>query len=97
LRDFADQQILPRFTSVPGVAQAFVQGAPPREVTVWIDPARCAELGIAPGLVTQALARSVQHIRFLGGVEEGNQRYSVMLDGRPGGVVSLGEIRVDPN
>ncbi|MDY6984210.1 MAG: efflux RND transporter permease subunit, partial [Pseudomonadota bacterium] len=36
-------------------------------------------------------------VRFLGGVESGNQRYSVMLDGRPGGVVSLGEIRIDPN
>jgi multidrug efflux pump subunit AcrB/ABC-type multidrug transport system ATPase subunit len=97
LRDFADEQLLPRFTSVPGVSQAFLQGAPPREVTVWIDPQRCAELGIRPGQVTQALARSVQHIRYLGGVEEGNQRYSVMLDGRPEGVVTLGEIRVDPN
>jgi multidrug efflux pump subunit AcrB/ABC-type multidrug transport system ATPase subunit len=97
LRDFADEQLLPRFTSVPGVSQAFLQGAPPREVTVWIDPQRCAELGILPGQVTSALARSVQHIRYLGGVEEGNQRYSVMLDGRPEGVVSLGEIRIDPN
>ncbi len=97
LREFADEQLLPRFTSVPGVSQAFLQGAPPREVTVWLDPQRCAELGVRPGEVTQALARSVQHIRFLGGVEEGNQRYSVMLDGRPGGVVSLGEIRIDPN
>ena len=82
---------------MPGVSQAFLQGAPPREVTVWLDPQRCAELGVRPGEVTQALARSVQHIHFLGGVEEGNQRYSVMLDGRPGGVVSLGEIRIDPN
>jgi multidrug efflux pump subunit AcrB/ABC-type multidrug transport system ATPase subunit len=97
LRDFADQQLLARFTSVPGVSQALFQGAPPREVTVWIDPVRCAEVGIRPGQVQAALARSVQHIRFLGGVEEGNHRYSVLLDGRPDGVVSLGEIRIDPN
>ena len=45
------QQLLPRLTSVPGVSQAFMQGAPPREVTVWIDPQRCAEAGIQPGQV----------------------------------------------
>src|SRR5688572_22000201 len=54
LRDFADQQLMPRLTSVPGVQQAFMQGAPPREVTVWIDPVRCAELGIPAQQVTAA-------------------------------------------
>lgn len=97
LRDFADQQLQSRFSSVPGVSQALFQGAPPREVTIWIDPDRCAALGIRPAQVTAALVRSVQHIRFLGGIEEANQRYSVILDGRPEGVVSLGEIRIDPS
>lgn len=97
LRDFAEEQLQARFASVPGVSQAFFQGAPPREVTIWIDPDRCAELGIRPSQVVAALNRSVQHVRFLGGIDEFNQRYSVILDGRPEGVVSLGEIRIDPS
>lgn len=96
LRDLVDQRIAPRVASVPGVSQVLATGGAPREVTVWIDPERCAALGIRPEAVTTLLGRSVQRLRYLGGTERDGRRWQVMLDGRPSGVASLGELRIDP-
>ena len=96
LRDFVEERLQPRLASVPGVSQAIIAGAPGSELTVWIDPRRCAAVGVQPAQVSAALTRSVQRLRYLGGSESAGRRWSVMLDGRPGGVVSLGEIRIDP-
>ncbi|HEX6994909.1 MAG TPA: efflux RND transporter permease subunit [Gammaproteobacteria bacterium] len=96
LRDLVEQRIEPRVAAVPGVSQVLATGGAPREVTVWIDPERCAALGIRPETVTALLGRSVQRLRFLGGTERDGRRWQVTLDGRPGGVASLGELRIDP-
>ena len=40
------------------------------------------------------LGRSVQRSKFLGGLEESGGRTSVMLDGRPAGLASLGNLQV---
>ena len=94
LRDLVDQRIQPRIASLPGISQVWVNGGAPREVTVWIDPDRCAALGVRPEQVTQALRRSVRRLRYLGGAERPDRRLEVILDGRPRGITSLGEIRL---
>jgi len=97
LRDLVDERIQQRISSLPGISQVWVNGGAPREVTVWVDPDKCAALGVRPAQVTQALGRSVRRLRYLGGAEQPNRRMEVILDGRPAGIKSLGEIRLSPD
>ncbi len=97
LLDFVDEQITPRLAAVPGVSRVMAGGGAPLEMTVRLDPDRCAALGIAPSQVMAALSRTVRRLAFLGGAEDEAGRTAVVLDGRPRGVVSLAETRIDPN
>jgi len=94
LLDFVNDRIVPRLAAVPGVSQAQAFGGAPREMTVWVDPDRCAAVGVTPGQVTAALSRSVKRLEFLGGVEDEAGRTALVLDGRPRGVVSLANTRI---
>ena len=96
LHDFVEERVAPRTRGVNGVSQVFVGGGSGRQVTVRVDPDRCAAMGVAPGQVIQAVQRSVNRLRFLGGVEDEVGRTAVILDGRPRGVISLGETRIVP-
>src|SRR5690606_10963950 len=60
LRDLVDARIRPRVAALPGVSQVLATGGAPREVTVWIDPERCAALRIRPAAGTRLLGPSVQ-------------------------------------
>ena len=95
LRDLVDQRIQPRIAALPGVSQVIATGGAPREVTVWIDPDRAAALGIRPESITRLLGQSVQRLRHLGGTERDGRRWPVVLDGRPEGVASIGDLRID--
>ena len=97
LRDLVDEQIQPRVAALSGVSQVMATGGAPREVTVWIDPERCAAYGIRAEQVTQTLQQSVQRLKYLGGSEQGSRRWQIVLDGRPEGIASLGEIRIVPD
>ena len=96
LRDLIDERIEPRIAAVTGVGQVMASGGASRELTVEVDPDRCAALGVRPDEVTAAVARSVQRVRYLGSAEDADSRSAVMLEGRPAGIVSVGEIRIRP-
>src|SRR5262245_19368482 len=96
LRDLVEERVEPRLAAIEGVSQVLPTGGAPREVTIWIDPDRCAAYGVRPEAVTRILQQSVRRLKYLGGSERGGRRWQVVLDGRPGGVASLGEIRLDP-
>jgi len=96
LFDLVEELIQPRLSAVPGVSQVIAIGGASREVTVRVDPDRCAANGITSAEVISAMSRSVQRLRFLGGSEDGSIRTSVVLDGRPAGVHSLAELRIVP-
>jgi len=96
LRDLVEERIEPRVAAIEGVSQVLPTGGSPREVTIWIDPDRCAAFGVRPEVVTRILGQSVRRLKYLGGTERDGRRWQVVLDGRPGGVASLGEIRLDP-
>jgi multidrug efflux pump subunit AcrB len=97
LRTLVDERLQPRIASVKGISSVFIAGGAPEEVTVRIDPDRCADMGVSPSDVTNALVRSVHRFRFLGGLEKGSRKIPVMLDGRPGGVHVIGETRISDN
>ncbi|MEX0901962.1 MAG: efflux RND transporter permease subunit [Pseudohongiellaceae bacterium] len=94
LRDFVEQQIQVRIEATPGVSRIFVNGGAPREVTVWLDYALCTALGVQPERALARVQNAVSGLRYIGAAEEHGQRLSVLLDGRPGGVTSLGNIRL---
>ncbi|MCE2558208.1 MAG: efflux RND transporter permease subunit [Acidobacteria bacterium] len=94
LRDLVEEQITPRLAAVPGVSQAIVMGGSPRQLTVWVDPNRCAALGVTTEQVTAAVRGAAGRLRYLGSLEDEAGRTAVMLDGRPLGPVSMGEVRV---
>jgi len=96
LLDFVEERVAPQLLAVPGVSRVMAGGGAPREMTVRVDPDRCAALGVSPDQVIGTLARSVRRLDFLGGVEDEAGRTAVVLDGRPRGVVSLAELRVTP-
>jgi len=97
LLDFVEDKVTPRLAAVSGVSQAQAGGGATRELTVRVDPDRSAALGIPANQVASALARSVQRLRYLGGVEDEAGRTAVVLDGRPDGVTSLGNMRILPD
>ncbi|HVS63167.1 MAG TPA: efflux RND transporter permease subunit [Thermoanaerobaculia bacterium] len=97
LYDLAEELVAPRLAAVPGVSQAMVGGGAARQLTVWVDPDRAAALGVTTQQVTQAVRAAAGRLRFVGSLEDPAGRTAVMLDGRPKGPVSLGEVRVVPN
>jgi len=97
LRDLVDEQLQQRLATLPGISQVWVNGGAPREVTIWIDPERCAALGVRADQVTESLTRSVQRLQYLGGTEDAGRRVELILDGRPGGITALGEIQLVPD
>ena len=96
LHDLVEERVAPRFASVSGVSQATTGGGAGRQVTVAVDPDRVAALGVTTEAVTESVNRNVGHLRYLGQLESGAGRMPVLLDGRPPGLHSLGEVRVDP-
>lgn len=94
LRSLVDDRIEPRMAAVTGVGNVWVMGGQPEEVTVRIDADQCAALGVTPSDVSSALTRSVQRLRFVGGMEDITGRSAVMLDGRPKGAVEIAETRI---
>jgi multidrug efflux pump subunit AcrB/ABC-type multidrug transport system ATPase subunit len=94
LRSLVEDRIQSRVAAVTGVGAVFVMGGAPEEVTIRIDPDKCAALGISPRDITESLTRSAHRLRFLGGLEDESKRTAIMLDGRPKGTHALGEIRI---
>ena len=97
LRHLVEERIERRLEALPHVSRVVTGGGASREMSVRIDPDRCAAVGVTPDQVTSALARSVGRLRYLGGLEDEAGRTSVILDGRPRGVVSVGQIRITPD
>lgn len=69
-------------------------GGAPRQVSVVVDSERMTALGVTTSDVTNTVRRNATQIRFLGELEDGTGRTSVMLDGRPKGIHSLAEAQV---
>jgi multidrug efflux pump subunit AcrB/ABC-type multidrug transport system ATPase subunit len=96
LRHLIDERIEQRLLAVPEVSRVVAAGGASMELTVRIDPDRCAAQGVRPDEVVSALTRSVGRLRYMGGLEDASGRTTVVLDGRPHGPVSVGDIGIVP-
>ena len=96
LHDVAEELIAPRFAAVPGVTEAITTGGAPRQVTLTVDPARAAALGVSIDDVTAAVRRNVGNLRHVGNIETTSGNTNVVLDGRPAGIQTLAEARIVP-
>lgn len=94
LHDLVEQRIRGRLSAVPGVAQVIVAGGAGLEARVVLDPDRLAALGVTPGEVVRTIAEDVTRQRFVGLAHDDRGQVAVIVDGRPRGVVSLGQLRV---
>jgi len=94
LSDIAEERILPRLASLRGVSRVLLTGGASREVTIRLDPERCAEMKMQPSEVLSALPGVVGERRYLGSLRRGASRRAVILDSRPDGPVGLGERRL---
>jgi multidrug efflux pump subunit AcrB/ABC-type multidrug transport system ATPase subunit len=96
LLDLVDDRVLPRLSAVSGVAQVLAGGGARREMTVRVDTDRAAAMDITPQDIQAALARSIKRLDFIGSTEDEGGRTAIVLDGRPQGEVSLGELIIVP-
>jgi len=96
LRHLIDERIEQRLLAVPEVSRVVAAGGASMELTVRIDPDRCAAQGVRPDEVVSALVRSVGRLRYMGGLEDAGGRTTVVLDGRPRGPLAVGDIGIVP-
>ncbi len=96
LHELIEDVVVPRLAAVPGVSQTLVGGGASRQMTIRVDPDRCAALDVSPQQVVDAVRRASGRLRYTGSLEDESGRTAVMLDGRPAGPVSIGEVRVTP-
>ncbi|MFM9936965.1 MAG: efflux RND transporter permease subunit, partial [Novosphingobium sp.] len=93
LRQIAELKIRPALTSVPGVAGVDILGGAPREISVDVDPARLAALGLSVTAIRDALANT-NIIEGTGRIEDRHRLYLVLADERVSSSAALAEIPI---
>ncbi|MEJ2288856.1 MAG: efflux RND transporter permease subunit, partial [Deinococcales bacterium] len=81
MRDFIEDNVRPRMSSVPGVSQVTVGGGAQRQIRVQIDPQRLVGLGLTIGQVRDAI-RSRNRDVSGGEIDSGKRRYLLRTVGR---------------
>jgi multidrug efflux pump subunit AcrB len=79
-RRFVEDVVKPRIESVPGVAGVQVNGGPPEQLAITLDPSRAAALGIQVPQLVGLIGRATD---VSGGtVDAGRRQYTLRLAGR---------------
>ena len=81
LRTFADLQLRPLISAVPGVAGVDVQGGEQAEYHVVLDPTRLEAMGLSMDDVSKALA-AANVVAATGRLEDRHRLYLTLLDNR---------------
>jgi multidrug efflux pump subunit AcrB len=81
MRDFIEDNVRPRMSSVPGVSQVTVGGGAERQIRVQIDPQRLVGLGLTVGQVRDAIRARNRDVSG-GEIESGKRRYLLRTVGR---------------
>lgn len=79
-RRFIEDDIVPRIESVPGVAGVQVNGGPPDQLAIDLDPARAAALGIGLPELVGMIGRATDVSGGL--IEAGRRQYTLRFAGR---------------
>ncbi len=79
-RRFVEEVVRPRIESIAGVAGVQVNGGPPEQLTITLDPSRAAALGIQLPQLVGLIGRATD---VSGGtIEAGRRQYTLRLAGR---------------
>lgn len=81
MRDYVEDNVRPRMSSVPGVSQVDVSGGAERQIQIRLRSDRLAEHNLTPGDVRQAITERNQDISG-GEVTSGKRRYLLRTMGR---------------
>jgi HAE1 family hydrophobic/amphiphilic exporter-1 len=85
ITEFADKTLRREIESLPGIGQVVLVGGQPRQINLWLDPARLRAYGLTVAEVTAAIAN--QNIQLPGGnVGQGSREMTVRMKGRVGAV-----------
>lgn len=91
MRDYVEDQVRTRMSSVPGVAQAQVSGGAERQLQVLIDPEQLAARGLTLNQVRQAIAGRNRDVSG-GELESGKRLYLLRTVGRFDDVAEVGNL-----
>nr|MCU0754754.1 efflux RND transporter permease subunit [Xanthomonadales bacterium] len=91
-RRYIEEQLVPRFEAIEGVAGVEVQGGTPDELRIRVDPVRAAALGIELPAIARQAARATDVSAGL--IEDGRREYTLRFAGRYA-PEELGELVLD--
>lgn len=94
--DLASDWVQPRIASVPGVAEARLDGGGGRQVSIFVDPDQAVALGISLGSIRGAIENSLGQVQSVGTMDSGNGRTSVVVDGQVDSLSHIQKTRLDP-
>jgi HAE1 family hydrophobic/amphiphilic exporter-1 len=81
ISEFADKTLRRELESLPGVGQVLLVGGRPRQVNIWLDPARLRAYGLTAAEVVRAIQN--QNLQLPGGnVGQGARELTVRMKGR---------------
>jgi hydrophobic/amphiphilic exporter-1 (mainly G- bacteria), HAE1 family len=81
ITEFADKTVRRELESLPGVGQVLVVGGQPRQINLWLDPARLRAYNLTVAEVTRAVAN--QNLQLPGGnLGQGPRELTVRMKGR---------------
>lgn len=93
ITELADKKIRREIESISGVGQVTIIGGRPRQVNVWIDPAKLQSYGLSAAQVEGALR--TQNLEIPAGrVEAGARQLTLRTQGRVESVEQMGDIVV---
>ena len=93
LERIANEQIVPRLGSVPGVAGVVAQGGAELGVSVSYNPQRLRQLGISPSDLEVAI-REARVVQALGDQRAGATERRVVLRDQPGALADLAQLPI---
>ncbi len=94
LRDFVEDNVRTRLSSVPGVSQVFVWGGAERQLRILLDPARLVDRQLTILDVRDAIRARNQDVSG-GEIDSGKRRYLLRTVGRFDSVEALENLIVD--
>ncbi|TDJ57223.1 MAG: efflux RND transporter permease subunit [Gemmatimonadetes bacterium] len=93
LERIANEQIVPRLGSVPGVAGVVAQGGAELGVSVSYNPQRLRQLGLSPSDLVVAI-RDARMVEALGNQRAGSTERRVVLRDQPGALADLARLPI---
>ena len=94
MRDFMEDNVRTRLSTVPGVSDVAVRGGAERQVRILLDPARLADRGLTITAVRDVIRRRNQDVSG-GQIDSGKRRYLLRTVGRFEDIDQLRELIVD--